>query len=326
MLTDHSGHSVENSIYEIVREMQRHERCELIDVASRGLAINDAFFDLMQQDGLVGHRVTSDFHYATALKYFASNGRNLKILDYDLVLLRLPRPISDEFLKWLSDIFAHTCVVNDPLGIIATSNKKFLTNFPDICPNVRLCRSIKEINEERQSYPIVLKPLRAYGGKGLLKIEGDVLDDGIEKVNAQEFLRSIEQEIETDGYLSMRYLKNVHQGDKRILVVGGEIMAATLRLPAKGSWLCNVSRGGRSVASVVTDDEIEIVNEVDQAVSKEGILMYGVDTLVNDDGVRVLSEINTLSVGGWPQAQKQSQKPIIKKAINKIFSYADVVR
>ena len=124
----------------------------------------------------------------------------------------------------------------------------------------------------------------------------------------------------------MKYLKNVSKGDKRILVVGGQIMASSLRIPAVGSWLCNVSQGGKSVKSEVTMEEEDIVNTISPSLIAEGILIFGVDTLEDDDGKRILSEVNTLSVGGFPQAQKQSQRPIIKMTIDKIFKYADEYR
>ena len=110
---------------------------------------------------------------------------------------------------------------------------------------------------------------------------------------------------------------------KRQLVVGGEILASSLRLPKEGNWLCNVSQGGESVATEVTEREREIINKINPILASEGILIYGTDTLVDDDGQRVLSEINTLSVGGFPQAEAQSGKPIIKKLLDKIFEHAD---
>jgi len=56
----------------------------------------------------------------------------------------------------------------------------------------------------------------------------------------------------------------------------------------------------------VTKREVSIIDNIKSKLRKEGIFMYGVDTLVDDDGHRVLSEINTLSIGGWPQAQVQT--------------------
>ena len=136
-------------------------------------------------------------------------------------------------------------------------------------------------------------------------------------------MESLKESIEKDGYLSMKYLKNVSEGDKRILVVGGEILASSLRLPAKDSWLCNVAQGGKSVSSEVTEREREIIQTINPTLKKKGVLIYGADTLVDDDGKRVLSEVNTLSVGGFPQAEAQTGKPVINTLISKIFEYAD---
>jgi glutathione synthase len=198
-----------------------------------------------------------------------------------------------------------------------------LVNFKDICPTINVFYSIQEILEEAQKYSIVLKPLKEYGGKGILRINGEILDDGIKQYATDQYLENMAERIEEEGYLSMKFLKNVSQGDKRILVVNGEILAASLRLPAQDSWLCNVSQGGTSVATEVTEEEIEIIARINPSLRDLGILIYGADTLVEDDGKRVLSEVNTLSIGGFPQAEVQTGKPIIKTLINKIFEYAD---
>ena len=323
VLTDHSGHSDQNSIYDILNQLLVHPRCHSIDVASRGLPENHLFFHGLQRNALLGCSVDAQFKFTTSGEYFKKSVKKLVINDYDLVLMRLPRPVSDDFLRWIEEVFSKAVIVNRPTGIIVTSNKKFLINFPKLCPDVRLCHSVEAVKEEIAKYPIVLKPLKEYGGKGLLKINEDVVDDGMNEYDTDTYFTSMQDVLHTEGYLSMKYLKNVDQGDKRILVVGGEILAASLRLPPPDSWLCNVAMGGTSIASTVTKEEKEIVAQIDPMLSKKGILIYGVDTLVNDEGKRVLSEINTLSIGGFPQAEAQSGKPIINTLTNKIFEYAD---
>ena len=323
VLTDHRGHSNQNSIYAILREMLKHPQCTQIDIASRGLSSNDRFFEMMQVESLFGTTVNAGFDYIAEGDDYVLGLKQLNVDDYDLVFLRLPRPISDEFLLWICDIFAQAVIINDPTGIIATSNKKFLLNFPSVCPDIRLCTSIDDVIDEFNKYPIVLKPLKEYGGRGLLKINSDQLDDGSTTHNTKEYLKTIETQLKSDGYLSMRFLKNVNQGDKRILVVDGEVMAASLRLPAKDSWLCNVAQGGTSIPAEVTNQELEIVKTIKPKLKEAGIFMYGVDTLVDDDGIRVLSEVNTLSIGGWPQAEEQTGRPLIKSMISKLFQYAD---
>ncbi len=323
VLTDHTGHSDQNSIYAILNQMLVHPRCHSIDIASRGLKENTLFFDGMQREALLGTSLTKDFQYTISGKYYKINLRKLKVKDYDLVLLRLPRPISDEFLEWLAEVFSHASVINNPRGIIITSNKKYLVNFPKICPDARLCYSIEEIYQEIAKYPIVLKPLKEYGGRGILRINGDLIDDGTKEYDTEIYLKAMEEIIERDGYLSMRYLKNVHQGDKRILIAGGEILAASLRIPKEGSWLCNIAQGGKSEAAKITKTEKEIINHINPKLQSHGILIYGVDTLVDDNGERVLSEINTLSIGGFLQTEMNTNRPIIKKLLDKIFEHAD---
>ena len=323
VLTDHSGHSDQNSIYAILSQLIIHPQCQYVDIASRGLKENDFFFQDMYAHAILGNRVDSSFKYSASGDAYRKGLKKLNREDYDIVLMRLPRPISDEFLLCLSDIFKHAIICNDPKGITITSNKKFLLHFPELCPSVRLCHSIAEIEEEIQKHPIVLKPLKEYGGRGLLKIDGDQLHDGEQFFDTLEYLTEMEDVIVKDGYLSMKFLKNVTEGDKRILVVGGEILASSLRLPPKGSWLCNVAKGGTSVASEVTPEEQNIITQINPRLKDEGILMYGVDTLVDDQGNRILSEINTLSIGGFPQAEAQTGKPVIQSLINKIFEYAD---
>lgn len=323
VLTDHSGHSEQNSIYAILNQMLDHPKSHSIYIASRGFTSNNMFFNELQKDALFGCKVDRDFSYDEGGKSYKNGVTHLNPKDFDLLFLRLPRPISDEFLVWLEKIFNHAVIINRPSGIIETSNKKYLLNIRDVCPEVRLCQSVDAVLEEASKYPIVLKPLKEYGGRGLLKIIGSELDDGDQKHNTVEYLEGIRQQIENDGYLAMRFLKNVSQGDKRILVVGGEILGSSLRLPAEGSWLCNVSQGGKSVATKPTTEEEEIIAKISPKLLEHGVLIFGVDTLVNDDGNRVLSEINTLSIGGFPQAEAQSGQPIIKKTIDKIFEYAD---
>jgi glutathione synthase len=155
-----------------------------------------------------------------------------------------------------------------------------------------------------------------------MKISGDTLDDG-SQIRPLSYLHNLEKKITKDGFLAMKFLKNVAKGDKRLIVVDGEIMAASLRLPVTGSWLCNVAQGGYSVKSQAENSEIEIVKAIDPLLKSHGILIYGVDTLVDNTGKRVLSEINTLSIGGFPQSQSQTGKPIINLTLDKIFEYAD---
>jgi glutathione synthase len=304
VLTDHRGHSDQNSLYSLVNTLAGDSRCQYVDVASRGVEPNGQFF-LGDGAQVQGFRVTENLAYSPTGEHFTTDLHALNPGDYDVVWLRLPHPVSDGFFDALR---ASTpgLIVNDPAGIRATSTKEFLLRFPEWTPPSRLVRTAEAVADFAHHYPIVLKPLRAYGGKGILRIDHPEEMAGLTL---------------DEPYLAMKFLKNVSQGDKRILVVNGRILAASLRLPPPGEWLCNVAQGGTSVIAEVTEREREMVEVLAPELLSRGICFAGIDTLVDDDGRRVLSEINTLSIGGFPQAAAQTGRPIVQQAIDELFNY-----
>ncbi len=311
VLTDHSGHSDQNSVYSLVTTLAADPRCAYVDVASRGDARNHAFFRGGNAQ-VLGTRVTGALVYDAEGAAFASADRSLDPTAYDVIWLRLPHPVPTAFFAFLADLApappaaSGPVIVNNPAGIAQTGDKAFLQHFPDWTPPARLVRTAEETQEFLRHFPLVLKPLRAYGGKGILRIERP---DEVEKVDF------------TEPYLAMKFLQHVSEGDKRILVVNGRIMAASLRLPAPGEWLCNVAQGGKSVSAEVTPRERAMIEALSPTLLHHGICFAGVDTLVGDDGLRVLSEINTLSIGGFPQAEAQTGRPILQQTIDELFTY-----
>ncbi len=323
VLTDHGAHSAQNSIYAIVRDLTVHEDVESVHVASRSIEANSAFFEGDVSSEIEVSLADKDFAYSDDGQAYQL--RTKLVCDFfDAIIMRVPRPVTDYFLDQLAENYANKYIVNHPSGIKLTSSKEFLLNFKELCPPIRLCTTIDEIKEFAHEYDIVLKPLRDYGGRGIMRIIGGKLDDGKEVYDLDTYLGNLEEKLGAEAYLAMKYLKNVVQGDKRLLVVDGEILAASLRLPANDSWLCNVAMGGHSVDAIADHEEFEMVDKINAVMNKYGILMYGVDTLVGDDGKRVLSEINTMSIGGFMQAQAQTGRPIINHLVNKIIKYARI--
>lgn len=320
-LTDHSGHSQHNSLYALMSTLASHPQCEVLYISSRGNPQNDSFFREQKTTTLAAKKITADFQFDATGRQFLDNQETIDVNDFDVIMMRLPRPITDDFLRYLNQINDQLIFVNNPMGIIETSTKAFLLNFPTVCPPMELCKTKEAVRAFAQKNKMVLKPLKEYGGKGIVKIENGVVTDGNTTLALEAYLNSIEDTLKEDGYLAMQFLKNVSQGDKRILVVNGEILASSLRLPAAGSWLCNVAQGGTSVSSEVTLEEEAMIEKITPLLLEKGIVVFGADTLVDDDGKRVLSEVNTLSIGGFPQAAEQTGRPIVQLAINNIINY-----
>jgi glutathione synthase len=122
----------------------------------------------------------------------------------------------------------------------------------------------------------------------------------------------------------MKYLPNVSFGDKRTVVVNKKILGSALRMPPENSWICNVAQGGHAVMSSPDSDELAIEQELTPLLYEKGIVMYGYDTLLNDNGRRVLSEINTLSIGGLGPMAEMSGKPMLQDTAKLLWDYLDI--
>lgn len=319
ILTDHSNHSSENSLYELSRELFFHDAVEKVDIASRKTVENSPFFSCQLVTDIYTTTIDSSFLFDANDHPLEKKISQSLLSEYDFVWLRLPPPLSKNFLDYLDIAFSNKVIINNPQAIYETGSKAFLMNFKEVCPPMKICESLDDILDFSQAFPIVIKPFREYGGKGILKIDGDQVSNAKERFTMEQFANIYGNS--PSNYLAVKYLKNVKKGDKRIVVINGEIMGASLRLPPEDSWICNVSMGGSSNFSEITNEEREIVTAIDPLLSSKGIVMYGVDTLVDDNNRRILSEINTTSIGGLPQIGKLSNKPMVKIGIDLIVKY-----
>ena len=323
VLTDHRGHSDQNSLYALVRTLAADARVAAVYVASRGDDRNAAFFGGEVTAPLAVLRVDEYFAFDPSGAQFSIGAEQLTFGEADVVWLRLPPPADAAFFARLTPPApaAGPLIVNDPQGILETGSKAFLLRFPEFTAPVRRMQSTDDVRAFAALHPIVLKPLRDYGGRGLVRIGQGVAELDDRKYPLNQWLQSVEKEIVAGHYLGMKYLRNVSQGDKRILVVNGRILGASLRLPAAGQWLCNVARGGTSVLAEVAPEEKVMIAAVAPVLLAKGVVIFGADTLVDDDGKRVLSELNTNSIGGFPQAQAQTGRPVLQQTIDGLFDY-----
>ena len=320
VLTDHRVHSPVESIYHMAQEMVQDERCACVHVVSAALPENEEFFRSPADIPLIASSVDKSFVYSAEGNFFREKTFLVAIHDYDVVLLRLPRSRSMDFFAQIGKLIPEERMLNQPTGIALTGDKQYLLNFPDICPPMRFCDTVEQVEAFSRKYPLVLKPLNSSGGKGIVRIEGEKVMVGSDSFSWKEYLPQLEADIGR-GYLAMKFLRNVDQGDKRIIVANGKVVAASLRLPAKGAWLCNVSMGGTSEVAAPDPDELAIANRVVPDLLARGVVLFGFDTLVDDDGKRVLSELNTSCVNGIYPAQVHSGKPIVAETVSHLWDY-----
>ncbi len=320
VLTNHKTHSTTNSIYALLTALARHNACSRIDVASAGLSANKLFFKYHLESRLLAAPVSSPFDFSIDGAGYKRQARWVEIMEYDLILLRMPPPANQLFFNFLTTVFPAKRIINNPQGILETGSKQYLLKHQALCPPMKYCQTIEEVEAFAAHFPVVLKPLNNYGGQGIIKSEGKKVWRGNEEIDFDSFALQFEQA--GQPVLAMKYLKNVNRGDKRVIVCNGTVVGASLRKPAKGSWLCNGAQGGQSSRTRITREERHIADQVSEALLKKGIFMFGFDTLVDDTGKRVLSEINTQSVGGLKQIAEQSGSHVLEKIAGLFWAYA----
>lgn len=326
VLTDHLTHTENNSFYLIAESLHAHPEVDSLKIASRSISSNEGFF--------LGEGVRISVHkWQTGLDYFnfdnwlqSSKEEVIHNLEqFDLILLRLPRPIPPKFFHLLKTSFDENKIVNRPSGIEKTGSKAFLLQLREYSAPMALVNSVDEISDMKERFPIVLKPLEEYGGKGIVKVVENQVDLGNDKfISFAEFAELYEKM--PQPYLAMKFLKNVSNGDKRIIVANGRVLSSSLRIPADGSWICNVAQGGSAELSTPTAREMDIIKNITPILKEEGIFMYGLDTLEDDNGHRVLSEINTLSVGGIYPAAELSGKNLGKDYANLLVEFIEEIK
>lgn len=319
ILTQHGGHSKYNSLYAIVRELCIHTSVNHVYVASRSDARNEAFFNADMEAKLWGIEASPSFEFpADAL--FEEKAKPLNMAAMDALFLRLPHPVLASFFEFLGKKFSMIPIINRPEGILKTGDKSFLLQLDKrYTVPMALCNDLQAIKDFAAQFSCVLKPLHSYGGKGIIKVENDTITTDEKELTWDAFAKILEEQ--PQPYLAMQFLKQISKGDKRIVVAGGEILATSLRKPAKGGWLANVAQGGSSHKARPDARECEIVDYLSPILLKEGIFYYGLDTLVNDQGKRIISEINTLSIGGISPAEAITGEPFSARFADLFIHY-----
>lgn len=322
ILTDHSTHKKSDSFYFLINELLSHTICNKITIVSRGFGQNINFFTDPFNAKLYGQEV----HHHIKYNDLENNQKIIEVnhSEYDIMLFRIDPPVATSFYKNIKTVMGNKIFINDPEGVLKTGSKEYLINFKNLTPQTTLCTTLDEVFSISNQKEVVIKPLNSYSGIGIMRIFKDSYFIENQQTNIKTITTHIQKLLNKDKkVLVMDYLKSVTKGDNRIIIVNGEIIGSVLRLPSSSSWICNTSQGSKTVISEVSKKEQDIINIINPKLKKEGIIIYGIDTLCDDTGERLLSEINTNNVGGFIQMQELYKQPIIKNTINSIIQYIE---
>ena len=210
--------------------------------------------------------------------------------DVDVVLMRQDPPFDLGYITathLLERVQDETLVVNDPAAVRNAPEKVWVLDFARYMPPTMLTRSSGAAREFLAEHgEIVIKPLHGNAGKAVFKVG----KDGSNLAPLMELFNATYRE----PHVLQAFLPEVGEGDKRIVLVDGEIAGAINRRPAKGDIRSNLAAGGTAEATELTDTEREICAALGPELKRRGLLFVGIDVI----GGRWLTEINVTSPTG----------------------------
>ena len=269
----------------------------------------DSTFAMMLEAQARGHSL---FYYLTSALSFqdgrlSARGRNLEVRDtmgdhftlgetyeldlaeVDVVLMRQDPPFDMSYISathLLERIHPQTLVVNDPRSVRDAPEKIFVTDFLEFMPPTLITRDeikIRQFKDEHKD--IIIKPLYGNGGQGVFRLGED--DENLASI--VELFNNMMPE----PMIAQKYLAQVRAGDKRIILIDGEVAGAINRVPAKGETRSNMHVGGRPEQVGLTERDHQICAAMGPILRERGLIFVGID-IIGD----YLTEINVTSPTG----------------------------
>ena len=215
--------------------------------------------------------------------------KRTELKEFDLILMRQDYN-NPQGYNAITHILDHaskeTLILNDPAGTRESPEKILITYFPEYAPPTLLTRDIEQIRSfQKEQRDIIIKPLNGFGGMDVYHLkDGDT--------NLQAVLEMLGR-LHPDPFVVQRYIPEIRQGDKRIIVVEGEPIAAVLRVPQEDSARANLGVGGSAQVAEITEREKEICKKIKPELVKRGLVFVGLD-MIGD----YVTEINPKSPTG----------------------------
>ncbi len=212
--------------------------------------------------------------------------------DIDVILMRQDPPFDVAYITatyLLEAVHPKTLVVNDPRSVRDAPEKLLATRFEGLQPPTLISADPVALNEFFARHgDCILKPLHGAAGNGVIKLKaGDRNLDAL-----IELMASISRE----PVVLQKFIPAVSAGDKRIILVDGEIAGGINRVPEDGAVRSNLRVGGRAEPLVLTDRDREICERLKPVLKERGLMFVGIDVIGD-----YLTEINVTSPTGAVQ-------------------------
>ncbi len=217
------------------------------------------------------------------------------LADWDVVWLRQDPPFDMAYITTthiLEHIHPRTLVVNDPFWVRNSPEKLLVLRFPHLTPPTMIARELGAIRAFKAAHgDVILKPLYGNGGAGVFR-----LDPADRNLSA---LHELFTGFSREPLIVQKYLPEVADGDKRIILVDGEAVGAINRIPQPGETRSNLHAGGRAEKATLTERDRAICAAIGPVLRERGQVFVGIDVIGG-----WLTEINVTSPTGIQELER----------------------
>jgi glutathione synthase len=210
------------------------------------------------------------FNYSNKKFFKILKFQKLDLLNCKFILIRQDPPFNLEYISTtyiLDKIKDKVKIINNPTAIRNISEKLYSSFFLKYMPKTIFSKDLKEIKTfYKANKKIIIKPIHSFGGNDIHLIKGSFKNKLIIKF------------IKKHGHIMcQKFIPNIKYGDKRVFLINGKICGAISRIPKKGSFLSNISKGAKPTLTKLTKIENKISNIVAKDLKKKNIYFVGID-------------------------------------------------
>ncbi|MDA9759040.1 glutathione synthase [Candidatus Pelagibacter sp.] len=195
--------------------------------------------------------------------------QKLELIKCKYLLIRQDPPFNLEYIcstLILDKIKKRVGIINDPTAIRNVSEKLFSTKYQKFMPDTIFSQNIDEIRKFFKKHKkVIVKPINSYSGNDIYLLT---------KFNLKFFQKFIKKH---DHIMCQKYLPKIKEGDKRVFLINGKVCGAISRIPKKGSFLSNLSKGAKPINVKLTNKEMKISKLISKDLKKDKIFFAGID-------------------------------------------------
>jgi len=236
------------------------------------------------------------FNYISKNFYKIIKNQRINLVKCKFILIRQDPPFNLEYISTtyiLDTIKNKVKIINDPTAIRNVSEKLYSAKYQKYMPETLFSKDLSEIkNFFKKHIKVIIKPIHSYGGNDiylLKKFDKNLISKIIKK---------------HDHIMCQKFLPKISEGDKRVFLINGKVCGAISRVPKKGSFLSNMSKGAKPININLTKTEKKISKIIAKDLKKENIYFAGIDFIDQ----KLNGDINVTSPTGLKTLFDLSQK------------------